>query len=168
MRRQALEATHYIPYKLIQSLSNNSTILQNQSTTTVEGKARVEKEVQIRLENDILKYGINDSILVNAAVIWLYSSSSWNRQRANSCKDSSNLKPNLKFITRETSSWLMKSTIHPSRFTLSFTLHSFHRTLLSGLVLRDLIGRWRGIGKSLHGLLLKSMPSILPIPSLRK
>ena len=71
MRRQALEATHYIPYKLIQSLSNNSTILQNQSTTTVEGKARVEKEVQIRLENDILKYGINDSILVNAAVIWL-------------------------------------------------------------------------------------------------
>lgn len=71
MRRQALEATYYIPYKLIQSLSNNSTILQNQSTTTVEGKARVEKEVQIRLENDILKYGINDSILVNAAVIWL-------------------------------------------------------------------------------------------------
>ena len=69
MRKKALEATHSIPYKLIQSLS---TPLSSDQSSTEDGKykTRVEREVQISLENDILKKGRNDSILVNAAVIW--------------------------------------------------------------------------------------------------
>lgn len=69
MRKKALEAQHGIPYKLIQSLS---TPLSSDQSSTEGGKykTRVEREVQISLENDILKKGRNDSILVNAAVIW--------------------------------------------------------------------------------------------------
>lgn len=69
MRKKALEATHSIPYKLIQSLSTPLSSDQS-STEGSEYKARVEREVQISLENDVLKKGRNDSILVNAAVIW--------------------------------------------------------------------------------------------------
>lgn len=72
MRTKPLEATHYIPDKLIKSLSNQSTSNSTtKSTDKVDIKRRVEKEAQIRLENDILKKGRNDSILVNAAVIWV-------------------------------------------------------------------------------------------------
>ena len=69
MRKKALEATHSIPYKLIQSLSTPRPSDQS-STGSGEYKGRVEREVQVSIENDILKKGRNDSILVNAAVIW--------------------------------------------------------------------------------------------------
>lgn len=69
MRKKALEATHSIPYKLIQSLSTPLSSDQS-STGSDEYKGRVEREVQVSIENDILKKGRNDSILVNAAVIW--------------------------------------------------------------------------------------------------
>ena len=69
MRTKALEATHPIPYKLIKSLSTPLSSAQS-STESGEYKIRAEREVQIIIENDILKKGKNDSILVNAAVIW--------------------------------------------------------------------------------------------------
>lgn len=65
MRTKALEATHHIPYKLVQSLSTTQPSSQTSNSTT----SGVEREVQIRIENDVLKKGRNDSILVNAAVI---------------------------------------------------------------------------------------------------
>ena len=69
MRKKALEATHPIPYKLIQSLSS----LPSNHSITESGEniheVRIERDVKIRIENDILKKGRNDSILVNVAVI---------------------------------------------------------------------------------------------------
>lgn len=70
MRRKILEDNYYIPYKLIKSLS--TALPSNSSTTEGGGKryeARIKKKTVIRIENDVLKRGRNDSILVNAAVI---------------------------------------------------------------------------------------------------
>lgn len=71
MRTKALEATHFIPYNLLKSLS---TSLPSNHSITESGEnrneVRIEREVQIRIENNVLKKGRNDNILVNAAVIW--------------------------------------------------------------------------------------------------
>ena len=71
MRKKALEAQHSIPYKLVQSLSAPPTS-DDSTTSNVENRSevRVEQEVQISIENDVLKKGKFDCILVNAAVIW--------------------------------------------------------------------------------------------------
>lgn len=71
MRKKALEAQHSIPYKLVQSLSAPPTS-DDSTTSNVENRSevRVEREVQISIENDVLKKGKFDCILVNAAVIW--------------------------------------------------------------------------------------------------
>ena len=71
MRKKALEAQHSIPYKLVQSLSAPPTP-DDSTTSNVENRSevRVEREVQISIENDVLKKGKFDCILVNAAVIW--------------------------------------------------------------------------------------------------
>ena len=165
MRTKPLEATYYIPNKLIKSLS---TTLSSTHYTTVSGEkrceTRIEKEVQIRLENDVPKHGINDSILVNAVVIWVPlagSSLFLNLQSLSSSKDSSDWRPGLRFTTKETSSWLMKSTTQTSRSTLSFIHHFFLLTQLSKLMSQALIGRWQRIGRNLDGL-LKSMLRTLP------
>lgn len=71
MRKKALEAQHSIPYKLVHSLSAPPTS-DDSTTSNVENRSevRVEREVQISIENDVLKKGKFDCILVNAAVIW--------------------------------------------------------------------------------------------------
>ena len=71
MRKKALEAQHSIPYKLVQSLSAPPTP-DDSTASNVENRSevRVEREVQISIENDVLKKGKFDCILVNAAVIW--------------------------------------------------------------------------------------------------
>ena len=66
MRRKVLEGNCYIPNKLIRSLSNPQ---NNQSTSKVDNKRRVEKETVIRIENDVLKRDGYDSIQLKAAVI---------------------------------------------------------------------------------------------------
>ena len=82
MRRKVLEGNYYIPHKLIKSLSSNlpSNLStpesgDKHSTTNESGEkryeARIEKEVVVRIENDVLKKDGYDSILVKAVVIWL-------------------------------------------------------------------------------------------------
>ena len=72
MRRKVLEGNYYIPHKLIKSLSSN---LPSNLSTNESGEkryeARIEKEVVVRIENDVLKKDDYDSILVKAVVIWL-------------------------------------------------------------------------------------------------
>ena len=72
MRRKVLEGNYYIPHKLIKSLSSN---LPSNLSTNESGEkryeARIEKEVGVRIENDVLKKDGYDSILVKAVVIWL-------------------------------------------------------------------------------------------------
>ena len=72
MRRKVLEGNYYIPHKLIKSLSSN---LPSNLSTIESGEkryeARIEKEVVVRIENDVLKKDGYDSILVKAVVIWL-------------------------------------------------------------------------------------------------
>ena len=164
MRKKALEAQHSIPYKLVQSLSAPPTS-DDSTTSNVENRSevRVEQEVQISIENDVLKKGKFDCILVNAAVIWqspgklifiLEPTKAQFQQRQ------FKLETQLKIHHRG-------NIFLVDKITYSSTLHSSLPIQLTRLPLRDLTGRWHDIGKTRRKL-QKSMLHTFSTLSLKK